>query len=442
MYTPMMRSAAVIAVMAGALAPMGVAWATPLVVTGSGERSAGSDRGADGLNALAALATPAPAVPVALARVDAAPVAAAGAAGTAAAPAAPVAPVPPPAAPAPAVVTLVNGDALRGVLISDGDPVVIEHEALGRVSVPRARVKDVAAGPSAAAPGATPPSEMASKQPAPAEAAPSAPAPAAASGTPAPDAQFAAGAPAVAAPASPVPAAPPAAPAGPAVTPEQSFFDGWTGTFEAGANGAGGDENRLSGRVSITLRRAMDGMATTGAFSYHYGQSNGDESQDRAQVEARNEWSVTKDMPVGLYVAGIGEYDEFQAWDWRSSGSAGLTYKLVEDDTLTIALRSGLGASKEFGRVDAGVRAEVTPGLDFRWRINEKQSLTGAVDAWLDLDRIDTYRTATRAAWEILLDPANKLSLKFGVEYRTDIAPMLSRDREVFEYFTLLVLRF
>ena len=42
-----------------------------------------------------------------------------------------------------AIVTLSNGDILRGDLVSDGDPVVINHPVLGQLSFNRANVVSV-----------------------------------------------------------------------------------------------------------------------------------------------------------------------------------------------------------------------------------------------------------------------------------------------------------
>ena len=112
--------------------------------------------------ARAAAEEPPASAPVAV-PAPAAPAPAAPAAQPAPAPAATPAPVAPPVSP-PAtltgnvIITLTNGDTFHATIVSDADPMVIEHALIGRMSIARERVKDIQKEPPPAtpAPGAPP----------------------------------------------------------------------------------------------------------------------------------------------------------------------------------------------------------------------------------------------------------------------------------------------
>lgn len=324
------------------------------------------------------------------------------------------APAPAPETAAKPVVTvaLTSGEVLKAAVASplEADPLVLEHPVFGRMTVARNLIASVTPEPPPAPP---PPPEP--PAPPPTEAAP--------------------------APAPPAPP-PPAAPAPPPPPPEIGFFDNWTGSVEAGFNTTSGNSDRLSGRLGLSLRRQTPDTVTTLSTGYFYGRDNRGLSEDRARVDARNDWLQKTDSSLRYYVAGTGEYDSFQPWDWRISGQAGLGYEFVKEKTLTIVGRAGLGASRELGRTDNTIRPEFTPGIDLEWRIDDRSKLTAGFDYYRDLEKFEIYRFVARAAYDILLDPESNLTLRIGVEDRYDDTATFPRSRNDFELFTALVIRF
>ncbi len=357
----------------------------------------------------------------------AAPPAAVAAAVPAPAPAPTPAPAPAPAAtptsfPAGAVVTvtLTNGDVFHAAVITDSDPLVIEHALIGKLSIARERIRSVVAD----APPGTP---VPPPTPAPAPATPAAP-----------EVKYVA--PALAPPPPVAEVKPPQLPAAP--PPEPGLLDLWKFSFEGGVNGTAGKTPVQSFRGVVSANRATPEMNTTSTLGWWYSRADDEETQERVQLDARNEWPSTPKSSWGYYVAGRTEYDQFQQWDWRLSGQAGLSFKLWQDETLTINARSGFGASREFGVEHPDVHAEFTPAIDLELRLNPRNKICASMTGNVDLENTDGSRANFKAWYEAVLDPEHGMSLKVGVEDRYERMPAFFREKHEIDYFAVIVFTF
>jgi putative salt-induced outer membrane protein YdiY len=298
----------------------------------------------------------------------------------------------------PVAVTLKTGEVLRGTFggIAD-DKVVIDHPVLGRISIPRAEL----AGWTATVPG---------------EAAP-----------------------------APAPATPPADPAKPATPPPppapQTFWDGWTGSVELGLNGSEGNSSNLNFRAGFGAERKTEETETKFTFAYSYAKDDGEATESKGQAELRNDWILGKDSPWRVYALGRIEYDEFQAWDWRASAFAGIGYQFFKDEKTTFIGRFGAGASQEYGSEDNRIHPELNLGIDFEHKFTDTQKFTLTLDYYPDLLDLSEYRVVGKAAYEILLDKDNGMTLKVGVEDRYDSSPGDAKRNDL-DYFALLVFKF
>jgi putative salt-induced outer membrane protein YdiY len=295
-----------------------------------------------------------------------------------------------------AVVTLTNGDILRGTLVSDGDPVIVDHPVMGRLSFKRSDVASVrtmtetdAAKSTAAAVDAS------SKIPPP---------------PPGPD--------------------------------PDSFFKGWKGSVGLGLNGATGNSEALSVRGSIGLVRETSQTKTTTGFVYNYATSDGEKSTDNARFDIRNDWLPQGESHWRPFVQGAVEYDQFQDWDYRFSAAAGMGYELIKTDKMLLLPRAGIGFSKEIGGSDNKIHPEGLLGVDFEYKIDDRSKFFASGDSYWLLDEIPEYRLWLRAGYEILVDSSSGLALKVGVEDRYQSSPGAGRNRSDFTYFAQLVFNF
>ena len=220
------------------------------------------------------------------------------------------------------------------------------------------------------------------------------------------------------------------------------MLDLWKFTVEAGLNGTAGRTPVQSFRGLLNANRSTPEMVTTAALGWWYTRSDDVETQQRVQADARNEWPVTPKSSLSYFVAGRTEYDQFQQWDWRLSGQAGLSFTLWKDEKLTLTGRSGFGASREFGAPNPSVHAEFTPSLDLELRINPRNKIFVSVNGALDLENTDGSRANLKAWYECVLDPEHGMSLKLGVEDRYEHSPASFREKHEMDYFAVIVFSF
>lgn len=294
------------------------------------------------------------------------------------------------------LVTLTNGDLIRGVLVSDGDPVVIEHPVLGRISFPRSAVASVRTMSSENAVKATAAAaEAAEKVP------------------------------------------PPPPPPDP-----DSFFKGWKGNVDGGLNGSSGNTEELSLRFGLGMTRTTSKEITGLSLTYNYGTSEGEKNKDNGRFDVRHDWLPQGDSKWRPFVEGAVEYDTFQDWDWRTSAYGGFGYELIKTDKILFMPRFGIGVSKEFGGDDNKIHPEGLLGADFNWTIDERSKFFVSGESYWPLDEIPDYRFFIKAGYEIVVDPTSGMSLKLGLEDTYDASPGDDKNRNNINYFAVMSIPF
>lgn len=308
----------------------------------------------------------------------------------------------PRAEPRTAVVVLTTGERLVGVLGGgDDEVIVLRHALLGDLRIPRAHVDAVEP--------VVPPDAQDAPAP-PSDAAP---------------ADSAAGA-------APEPHAPPEPPA-----PPTSWLRGWRGSVDIGASGSGGNSDTLSLRGSVGARRQTPTHDTRTGVSYLYSADSGTASASRGEAFLRNDW-VWPDSRWGLFAQSRAEYDEFQDWDWRLSGSIGPSYALIKTDRTNLRVRGGVGFSALVGGADDGLTPEGLLGADLEMKLNDRSRLFATAEYLPSLDDVPEFRAVGRAGIEILLNAENKTNLKIGVTDRYTTTPGPGRSRNDIDAFLTL----
>lgn len=231
----------------------------------------------------------------------------------------------------------------------------------------------------------------------------------------------------------------PATPAPP--PPPSSWLEGWDGSVSVGLNGSDGNTERLSFRAGLDGLRKTPKLKTRLNSSYTYAQDNGEATENKARIDLRNDWLLPESR-WRYFALGSFEYDDFQEWDFRVSAFLGIGYEFIKTERTLLLGRVGAGVSREIG----GSRNELIPealiGGDFEHQLTERQKLSATVDFFPELTRFGPYRFVARAAWEILIDPEVKMSLKIGIEDRYDSTPGEGFKRNDLDYFALLAWSF
>jgi hypothetical protein len=183
-------------------------------------------------------------------------------------------------------------------------------------------------------------------------------------------------------------------------------------------------------------------MSTSAAIGWWYSRTNDETSAQRVQLDARNEWPATAKSTWSYFIAGKSEYDEFQTWDWRLSGQAGVGLTFFKGDPLTLTGRTGFGASREFGTPSPEVHAEFVPSVDLEYKINGRNKLCGSASAWIDLENTRGTHASLKAWYEAVLDAEHGMNLKIGMEDRYEASPGLGREEHEVDYYATIVFNF
>ena len=221
----------------------------------------------------------------------------------------------------------------------------------------------------------------------------------------------------------------------------KNIWEGWKGNVALGLNGASGNTERFNLRGEVSGTRDTEHMTTTASALYTYATDDGQKSENRALLAARNDWKLG-DSPWMVFAEGSIEYDEFKDWDWRVAGAGGVGYAFIRNDRTTLIGRAGLGLSREIGGTDNTIRPEGLLGLDLSHQLTERQLLTASTTIYPDLDETGEYRAVSNAAWEIMIDPEVNMSLRLGIEDRYDSTPGSGFKKNDFAYFAMLVWEF
>jgi len=177
----------------------------------------------------------------------------------------------------------------------------------------------------------------------------------------------------------------------------------WDGTLELGLNGADGNTNNSNLFFGFDGEREYRGGDLTFDLDYFYQQANSAVTMDRGVAKSRYEREIAASS-ISWYLEGFFEYDNLRAYPGRLSVAAGLSKPLIETDRFNVKGRAGAGASKKIDAPDDKWRPELQFGMDYEYRLTERQRLFGFLDYYPDMSDFGTYRLNYKLAWEALLE--------------------------------------
>ena len=215
----------------------------------------------------------------------------------------------------------------------------------------------------------------------------------------------------------------------------------WTRQLEAGVSGASGNATTSNSRVALVAVRQTDRSKLTLDASHNYASSNHRSSKDKFTAGLLHDWLVPE-SPWFAFASARVDADQFQSWDQRIAGHAGVGRQVVDRAHVKGNLRGGLGAAKERGSDDEELRPEALLGGELAWQISERQKLTAATRLYPDLADAGEFRALSNLAWTIAIDRAEGLSLKLGLEHEYQSQADPGNDSSDFRYISAIVLQF
>ncbi|GAB4108111.1 MAG: hypothetical protein Kow00105_14200 [Phycisphaeraceae bacterium] len=215
------------------------------------------------------------------------------------------------------------------------------------------------------------------------------------------------------------------------------FFPGWDKHFELGLTGTDGNTQTSNVRVGFTALREDDEQRTKLGLSHFRAEDDGILTRNEAAGEVTQDW-LMPGSPWFKFANGKLEYDQFKDWETRASGFFGVGKQILDTDRHNLIGRVGGGGSYEFDSINEFV-PEAMLGLEWVHNINDRQTLTGYITVFPDMDEFGESRSLAGGAWTIKIDQADGLSLKLGIdneyESRTEGA---AKHNDVKYYGTLV----
>lgn len=195
----------------------------------------------------------------------------------------------------------------------------------------------------------------------------------------------------------------------------------WSGRGEVGASLAEGNTDTLGGYASLTATRQGVRWRHELRAEAAYQETNGVRSQERLMAAYEPRYKVSERLSAyGLLQA---EHDPVLGYDARYSVSAGLGYRVVRGEALSVDLQGG----PAFRHTDplAGANENSFSGraaLDARWQLRPGIQLTQTGSAFLD-SRSSTFSATTGLEAQLFGPLAARLS--YNVQYES--APTAGR---------------
>ncbi len=191
---------------------------------------------------------------------------------------------------------------------------------------------------------------------------------------------------------------------------------GWKLSFDISLDTSGGNTDEQAARFGSQLERERPRSHTKLDMSYYRKVTDDELTDNKFTLGLGRDW-VDPESVWFWFVLGRFDYDEFESWKQRANAQAGPGYHLIKSDDMTLDLRLGLGARREWGSENNNPKAEGLTGADFRWDISSKQRCLFAPYFFPVVGDLDDYRARVSGEWRYLFDKDMLLSFVIGTLY-------------------------
>ncbi len=217
----------------------------------------------------------------------------------------------------------------------------------------------------------------------------------------------------------------------------QRWMKGWDSNAEFGIDGSNGNSNTLALQTGLELNRETDLHSMLIDVDYRQASNNRKTIEDNGRLNVVYDRMVADSRWSSFGKFGL-EWDRFKAFNLRVNSHAGVGYYWLREQNATLVTRFGAGASREIGAPIDDWIPEAMFAINAEHQLNARNKLTGRVDYFPDWGDFGNYRLVTDAAWQILLDDSENLSLKLAATDRYDSTPQGAKPNDI--YYSLLLL--
>jgi len=212
-----------------------------------------------------------------------------------------------------------------------------------------------------------------------------------------------------------------------------SILAGWKKELDFGVAGSSGDTDEADIRLALSLDRRSERHHWQLDGLYEVSYSEGEIDEHDASVTALHDW-LWPGSRWFAFTFGVYDFDEFEAWEHRTTLGAGPAYHLLQNPSLNLDARFGPFITYEFGD-ENDARPEGALGLFAEWQIREGHSLTASNVYLQTLDEAE-LRSVSKLEWKVRLAVSKGVSLKVGARNEYDTASRDSKNN--LKYYTAL----
>lgn len=190
------------------------------------------------------------------------------------------------------------------------------------------------------------------------------------------------------------------------------IMQGWEKRIGAGISGNEGNTQTAEVNVRIGAKVEDEDRRWDLSTAYFYSRDDGSTTKNQVIARAVRDFLLT-DSPWFFFLGSRYDYDEFEAWEHRISGTAGIGYEFFERETWDLLGRLGAGVTRTFGS-EKDWTPEGVLGLEGSWQMNESVEFSAANTVLPALNDIGEFRNISRAGWT--LDISHGRGLKLAAE--------------------------
>lgn len=219
-----------------------------------------------------------------------------------------------------------------------------------------------------------------------------------------------------------------------------SWYKPWEGSAELGLNGTEGNSQTFNIRSGAKAKYSQPWVEQVYEIIHVDNSSDGVKTASNGYFDGRITFPFTG-TKWSYFIHGRTEYDEFRDYDLRLSGDTGLAYDWWKTDHSQLQSRAGVSTSREIGGAENRFQPELTFGIDFSHKIDDRQKVSLTSDYYPTVDDMADYRINTNASWEIVVSQTWGLSAKLSVIDRYDNTPQGKRPNDL-NYAALMMWAF
>lgn len=199
---------------------------------------------------------------------------------------------------------------------------------------------------------------------------------------------------------------------------------GWNSSVDISLDSSSGNTDEQSLRFGGNLGR--EGTDTRGKLdtSYYYKVKKGIVTDNKFTLGYLHDW-LEPESDWFKFAYGRFDYDEFESWQQRANILVGSGYHLIDSNEIKLDARLGFGPRKEWGSQNDDIKFEGAIGGSIEWTINKKEKLEFASYFIPTFGDLDDYRGRMSGEWRFLFDKDLNLSFLLGAfyEYQSIVDP-------------------